>query len=129
MFEDYGDAAKEKTATEIKLDSQTGIDSFLTYLAGALDEFENNALYRYSQAELPDQPQYWGDARVSRPLDFTPVDVDAIAEKLSNRYVTGMNTVPTDSETMTNILAEIFKSDGINAPDQSVLNTLAEAIH
>lgn len=126
MFKDYGDAAQDKTATEIRLESQTGIESFLTYLATALDEFENNALFRYSQAELPDQPQFWGDARVTRPLDFTPVDVDAIAEKLSNRYVTGMNTVPTDSETMASILAEIFKSDGINAPDQSVLNTLAE---
>ena len=126
MFKDYGDAAQDKTATEIRLESQTGIESFLTYLATALDEFENNALFRYSQAELPDQPQYWGDARVSRPLDFTPVDVDAIAEKLSNRYITGMNTVPTDSETLASILAEIFKSDGINAPDQSVLNTLAE---
>lgn len=126
MFKDYGDAAREKTATEIRLESQTGIESFLTYLSTALDEFENNALFRYSQAELPDQPQYWSDARVSRPLDFTPVDVDAIAEKLSERYITGMNTVPTDSETMASILSQIFKSDGINAPDQSILNTLAE---
>ena len=126
MFKDYGNAAQDKTATEIRLESQTGIESFLTYLATALDEFENNALFRYSQAELPDQPQYWGDAKVRRPLDFTPVDVDAIAEKLSNRYITGMNTVPTDSQTMASILSEIFKSDGINAPDRSVLNTLAE---
>jgi hypothetical protein len=127
MFKDYGDAAKERTATEIRLESQSGIEAFLTLLAESVDEFENKALWRYMQAELPDEPQYWGDAYVRRPSDFSPVDVDAIAEKLSDRYITGLSTVPTDAETMVNILSEIFKSDGIPAPEESELRTIAES--
>ena len=104
-----------------------GIEAFLTLLAESVDEFENKALWRYMQAELPDEPQYWGDAFVRRPADFSPVDVDAIAEKLADRYITGLSTVPVDAETLANVLKEIYKSDGIAPPDENNIKALAES--
>lgn len=128
MFKDYGDTAREKTATEINKDFQTGLEAFLTILADALDSFENKALWRYAQANLPDDVDSWGVPRVSRPADFSPVDIEALADKLADRYITGLNTVPITAEALAEVLAKIMKADAITVPEDTSLLELAKEI-
>lgn len=125
MFKDYGDASKERTATEMRLESQSGIEAFLILLFGAVDELENQALFRVSQILLPEQPQLWGNAYVKRSNDFSPIDESALAESLANRYVTGLVTVPTDVQTLSGVLKKIFDADSIPYKDDEV-TTIAE---
>ena len=117
MFKDYGDAAKEQTATQARLESQSGIDAFLILLAGQTDEIENGILWRIEQCHFPNSPQNWGTARVERSNDFSPVDVDAVAENLASRYITGMNVVPAPVNIVAQALTSIYEASGFSVPD------------
>lgn len=75
-FKSYGDAAKQSTATEIRQESRSGVEAFLTLLVSALDEFENYCLFLLEQVYFPDEPSRWGRANVKRSTDFTPKDVE-----------------------------------------------------
>ena len=69
-FKKFGEAASQVTATAIKLESQSGIESFLNLLTESVDEFENQALWRIEQVHFPNNPQQWGQAIVKRSSEF-----------------------------------------------------------
>ena len=69
---EYGDAARERTATEIRQEFRTGVEAFLTMLKSAMDEAEGGALWRLEQVYFPNQPSRWGQARVERANQFLP---------------------------------------------------------
>lgn len=125
MFKDYGDVAKEATATQVRLESQSGIEAFLVLLASALDEMENQILWRVSQVYLPNSPNEWGIAHVERSTDFSPVDIEAMAEQLAERYFTGLSTVPANANVLQGVLAKIFKSDGLSQVTEEDLEEIA----
>lgn len=82
-FKKYGDTAKQVTATQIKLESQSGIESYLSLLVDTVDEFENQSLFRLEQVYYPNQPANWGLAYVERSHSFQPEelpDPKALAE-------------------------------------------------
>jgi len=83
-FKQYGDAAKQVTATEIRLESRSGIEAFLTLLVTSIDEFENDCLWRIEQVYFPDNPSAWGQAYVKRTRDFQPKDIIATLESLGS---------------------------------------------
>lgn len=111
FFQSYGDAAKEKTATEIRQDFRSGIEAFLVLLADTMDEFENNAFWFFEQIEHPDDPDQWGHAKVDRPEKFDPKDMDAIIEKFVLRYFPN-GRVPTIPEIAARIAADVHEHDG-----------------
>lgn len=75
-FKEFGDVARQATATEIIQMSATGIEAFLNLLVSSLDEFENQCFLRLLQVYLPNKPDTWGSAYVERSTDFTPKDID-----------------------------------------------------
>jgi hypothetical protein len=75
-FQRYGEAARQVTATQARLESQTGIEAFLSLLVTSIDEFENDCFKRLEQVYFPDNPSVWGDAKVERSQEFQPDDVN-----------------------------------------------------
>ncbi len=116
MFKAYGDAAREKSATEILIDSQTGLEAWLTLLNSACEEAENGALWRLSQTYFPDKPQLWGDAHVSRKADFSPKDTDEVLDKIQDRYFDG-KAIPLLPEQRERLLKMFYGEDGIPIPE------------
>ncbi len=116
MFKAYGDAAREKSATEILIDSQTGLEAWLTLLNSACEEAENGALWRLSQVYFPDKPELWGDAHVSRKADFSPKDTDEILNTIRERYFGGRE-IPLLPEQFESLLKMYYSEDGIPIPE------------
>lgn len=83
-FKQYGDAAKQVTATEIRLESRSGIEAFLNLLVTSVDEFENGCLWRLMQVYFPDTPAAWGSAKVQRSRDFQPKDIQKVLESMGS---------------------------------------------
>lgn len=128
MFRDYGDAAK-KTATQIHLESKSGIEAYLSLLVDAVDEFENNVLWRLEQIYFPEQSAKWGEANVSREGDFSVQDIQKVVDNLVQRYIPG-GKVPVPVETMVNIIRRILDMDNIELGDidEGQIRTLAEQL-
>jgi len=82
-FRSYGDAARQVTATEIRQESRSGVEAFLTLLVSSIDEFENHCLHLLEQVYFPDQPSSWGKAFVRRNDDFQPEDKTESLRKVS----------------------------------------------
>lgn len=118
MFKDFGDAAKERTAREITMESKTGIEAYLTLLVGAVDEFENQAKWRLSQVYFPNNPDVWGDAYTKRTADFSPKDIDVVLDKLAQRYI-GNRPIPLPANGLVEVIKRITSEDGINLGDAS----------
>lgn len=117
-FKQYGDAAKQATATEIRLESRSGIEAFLTLLVSSVDEFEEAALWRLMQV-YHDNPSAWGSASIKRSRNFQPEDISEMKKKLTERYV-GEDSIPVDSETKAGVIKRILELDNIEADEETV---------
>lgn len=117
-FKQYGDAAKQVTATEVRLESRSGIEAFLTLLVTSIDEFENHCLWRLMQV-YNSNPSSWGSAHVRRSRDFQPEDVDQMKKNLTDRYV-GENAIPVDTETKANVILKILELDNIESNEETL---------
>lgn len=126
FFQSYGDAAKEKTATEIAQDFRSGEEAFLVLLADTMDEFENNAFWFFEQIENPLKSAEWGHASINRPEKFAPKDMDAITERYISRYFPN-GRVPTIPELAAQVAKDIHEHDGFEVDDEN-LPKLAEAV-
>lgn len=119
FFQQYADAAAEKTATEIRQDFRASIEAYLTLLVGALDELENGFLWRIEQIEAPGARWGGGDpgqAFVERSTDFQPVDLDARIEQLAARALPG-GRIAVDDETAFEITERYLASKGFDVPE------------
>lgn len=125
-FKEYGDAAQQRTATEIRLESQTGIEAFLTLLVGSVDEFENQVLHRLEQIYFPDDVSKWGEAHVERSRDFTPEDTEAVLEKMMNRVFGEREKVPLPVESVIEVIRKWADSNGIALPEDPELKRAIE---
>lgn len=83
FFQSYGDAARERTATEIRQDFRSGVEAYLTFLSGALDALENAIYWRLEQIYFPNRPGVWGTTRVKRSTDFAPTDDETRAKLIT----------------------------------------------
>lgn len=89
-------SAIERSATEVLFNEAAGRTAFLSLLAGAVDELENEWLFLASQMEAPTKPETWLNATVERSRDFKPIDVERIADQRSTRFATYASILPTD---------------------------------
>ena len=120
-FKEYGDAARQATATEIRLESQSGIEAFLALLVDSVDEFENQALWRIEQVYFPDAPANWGLASVERSRDFQPEDTDEAMNRMLNRTFGERDTIPLPASSIVEIIKKWANSNGITLPEDSEL--------
>lgn len=115
FFQSYGDAAREKTATEIRQDRAAGVEAFLTLLATAVDEFENRLLRLLAQAHGFPRGT-WDNASVSRPKNFQPVHIDDRLDRLIlNLAPSGLRV---DNETQYEIVKAMLESNGFPVPPE-----------
>ena len=116
-FREYGDAAKERTATEVRQDVSHGVGAFLQHLKTAVDDAENGALWRIEQIEYPSERSKWGLATVVRSDDFSAIDPQAIASKLAERYFGKDRNVPIGKSGLLSIAKKISSMDGFAVDD------------
>lgn len=112
-FKQYADAARLRTATEVKQEVAAGVGAFLQLLKAAVDDAENGALHRLEQAERKDTPTAWGVARVERSDDFSSVDLGAVLDQLRARYLGATGTVPVGRSAMIELAQQAARQDGL----------------
>lgn len=84
FFQSFGDVARERTATEINQQVAQSVGAYLTLQTQAIDEWENDALWRIAQVNAPDAgPELWRQASVDRSTDFSHVDVQGQIQSLA----------------------------------------------
>lgn len=112
-FKMYGDAAAQKTATEVRQDVAAGVGAFLQLLSAALDDAENNALWRIEQALDPVDTASHFVSYVKRSENFVPPDVNETIKALSERYFGTGKALPVGREARIAALKKILEQDGI----------------
>jgi hypothetical protein len=115
FFREYSDAsiAKEKTATQVRQDTNSGAGAFLQMLKAGLDDAENQVLWRLEQSMFPNDRTKWNQARVERSDNFSPLNVDEEIERLRIRYFGQTGTVPLGREAAIEVLRQIAEWDGL----------------
>ena len=112
-FKMYADAARERTATEVKQDVAAGVGAFLQLLKAGVDDAENGALWRLEQAERSETPDSWGVARVERSDDFSAIDLSAIIDTMRKRYLGDSSPVPVGRSALIQLSEESARYDGL----------------
>lgn len=126
-FQAYADAAREKTATEIRQDIAEGIGAYLTLLKSAVDEFENTALFLTEQANFPNQQNKWGEAMVIRTNDFAQVDIDAKMKELKTNFF-GSDTLPATEQSTVYVLERLYDYYGIEYDSDELTSAVQQYI-
>ena len=112
MFKDFGDAAKEATATQVRLESKTGIEAYLSLLVTSIDELENRAINLMNQVYFPERPSSWNSGHVKRTRDFSPDNIDETISAMQQRYLGG-KPVPITTDMLLEKVKEILQKDSI----------------
>lgn len=118
-FREYGDMAREKTATEVRQDISSGVGAFLQLLKTSVDDAENMALWLTAQTLWPQQRENWGIAKVERSDDFMPPDINAVVERMALRYFGDKAAVPLGRAGQIEVAKRVAEWDGLNTnPDE-----------
>lgn len=117
---EYGDAARQKTATEVRQDVAMGVGAFLSLVATALDQAENGALWRLAQTERPSTDAAAVQARVTRSEDFATVDPEAIIDKLRERAFGTEVAVPIGNTARIAAAKQIAEHMSLEANDNEI---------
>jgi hypothetical protein len=112
-FREYGDAAREKTATEVSQDVAAGVGAFLQMLKAAVDDAENQAMLRIAQIEYPQDERRWYVNRVERSETFVPTDIEATIKALKEKYVPADQPIPLGLKGMLSMAKQAAEYDGI----------------
>lgn len=124
-FRDYGQHARQKTATEAKQDLASGVGAFLQMLKEALDDAENAIYWRIEQTLKPKCDPV---AHVERSDEFLPTDIESTITNLGVRY-NGSQTnppLPVGRTAKIAALKQILTYDGIEY-DQSELEAAVDS--
>lgn len=119
-FQDYGDAAKEKTATEMTFEVMGGVGGFVELLAEPVTDFERAGMWRMEQALFPSSPGLWGVYSVERSPDVTPKDAEAELEKLKNMVVGRSATLPAGTAAAVEVTTAILDHYGVSYDREDV---------
>lgn len=113
-FREYGDAAREKTAAEVKQDVASGVGAFLQMLKAAVDDAENQAMTRIAQIEFPQDSSRWFTNRVERSDTFVPTDIQSVMESLKKRYLNVDQPMPLGAKGLLSMAKQSAEYDGID---------------
>lgn len=108
----------ERSATEVLYNQAEGRTAFLSLLASAIDEIDNDWRFLSSQIVAPRNPELWLNSTVERKRDFKPVDIDHLAQQQTNNFVAASGVVDAETaamiakEGMTDEVIERIKSSG-----------------
>lgn len=116
-YQRYGDAARERTATEARQDDRSGREALLELLASVLDETLGQCLWLTEQVEAPDNPQAWGAAHVTRSGTFRPAEPEKEMEARRKRYL-GDEPVPASPDVFAQVVLDQWRSDGWKVGDE-----------
>jgi hypothetical protein len=120
-FRMYGDSAKERqTATEVRQDVSSGVGAFLQMLKAAIDDAENQALWRIEQVVHPNDPSKHFVCRVERSEDFLPTDVDQAIERMRERYFGQGQAVPIGRAAMVEAAKQMLHWDGVQSDPKEI---------
>ena len=119
-FREYSDSAQERTATEVRQDVASGVGAFLQLLKSAIDDAENQVLWRVSQIEFPQDRDLWFTARVQRPSDFLPPDLDVLLENKRKRYFGETDPVPVGRSGLVQVVRQIAEHDGLDLDESEI---------
>lgn len=119
-FREYGDAAREKTATEVRQDVASGVGAFLQMLSDAVEDAENEALDRVAQIEFPTDKSRWFVNYVERSHTFVPSDVEQIITNLKVRYFPKDAPVPVGPSGLMSAIKQIAEYDGVVVEDDEL---------
>lgn len=119
-FREYGDAAREKTATEVRQDVASGVGAFLGLLKAAVDDAENEALKRVAQIEHPNDERRWFVNHVERSDSFIPSDIQQIIQGLKDRYFAPQTPLPIGPTGLINVLRDITEFDGVQIDENEI---------
>lgn len=123
FFQQFGDQAKERTATEIRAQSRSGVQAFLILLAHALEDMVNEALWRLEQVYFPEQPDLWGQASWTASKDFDPIDLDEQIDRMI-KQVFPQGRFPLTETTVRQIVKRYHQVNDLEVPEE---DELAEA--
>lgn len=112
-FQMYGDAAQEKTATEIRQDVASGEGAFLQLLSAALDDVENKVYLLAAQTLYPQAKDRWFVSRVERSNDYLPVDADMALTNRVMRYFGKDIAVPIGRDGLLSLAKQSAEYDGL----------------
>jgi hypothetical protein len=119
-FREYGNAARQKTATEVKQDVSAGVGAFLQMLKAAVDDAENNVFFRVAQIEVPQDKSRWFTNHVERSEDFVPIDIQATIDKLKERYFPAQSAVPLGATGTVNAIKQMAQFDNLDVDEDQV---------
>jgi hypothetical protein len=115
-FREYGDAARERTATEVNQDVSSGVGAFLQLLKAAVDDAENAALSRVEQVHYSGKKEKWFIARVERSDNFLPMDVQGWLDRMKARYFADA-PMPITRDGLKQVVRMAAENDGIQIDD------------
>lgn len=118
-FKMFNDAARERSATESRIEHQTGIEAFLRLAIGALDEFDNMAMFLLEQVYFPETPSNWGEASVVRSKDFTPQNVKELAQLFISNFIDG-DTPITPTQMIQGLEELVYPLFGIEVKEDEI---------
>jgi len=120
IFREYSDAAQLKTATQIRQESRSSLESILVHLSDTLDEGENTAMHLMAQAWFPNDSTKWDVFNVRRSKKFQPVDADSVIQGIRDRYIGRTNRVPAGRSAVIDAVKKIADHDGIAYVDEEI---------
>jgi hypothetical protein len=123
-FREYGNAAAQKTATEVRQDVSAGVGAFLQMLKAGVDDGENEVLHRVAQVEFHTDKTRWFVNKVERSETFVPTDVNMIITQLKDRYFDKMQPLPLGKTGLLNIAKQIAEYDGIKIDETELEGAL-----
>ena len=119
-FRDYGDSAIERTATEVKQNTNAGIGSFLTMLKSSVDDAEKMALLIIEQQQFSNESEKWFKASVERPDDFQPFDIASEIERTRVRFWGESGVIPVGREGELQAATKLANYVGLNLTEQQI---------
>ncbi len=119
-LQQFGDAAKMSTATEIRYKSKSGIEAFLALFVTTIEEAEQEVLFLLEQVYFPNEPSRWKKAKVTRSKKFQVLDPTEML-KLILEIVFGANSIPLTDEMVINAVKTIWVDHlGYELPEEQV---------
>lgn len=125
FFQQFGDATKERTATEMRQEARAGVGAFLTTLAHGLENYVNSMLWRLEQVYFPERPELWGQASWTAQKDFDPIDLEDKVEQMVRQFFPA-GKVPLTETAAKAIIAKAHDIHDLPPPEEDELDSAVE---